>query len=139
MPRKQTQSKPKTSEPITQGKYWLPSDADWEGFVNLRLTDDDKAVFEVWYDSERSHIWQYLDDVMGEGMKVGLSFDRENKAYVCTLTGSGWSGGKTRLCLTTRASSLDEVLALSMFKHYQMLHEDWGNWRPKTSSSNVWG
>lgn len=137
MPRKKT-----TKLPVPQtehGKFYVPSDAEWGGFINIRLEDEDKAKFDLWWSEHRTDAWSAFDDMLGEGMKVSLAYDAENECYICSLTGNGWKDSVKRWCMTTRAGTMDEVIALAMWKHYVLSDGDWGDYAPKTGRKKSWG
>jgi len=120
MPRK-TKSVPALDTPdkvIKQGKFWLPNDAAWYGFINVSLTESDKSEFHAWCRENGQHVAPMVDDLVGEGMKYGLSYDRENSCYIVTLTGALISNSNMRACVTSRASTWAECDALAVWKHY---------------------
>lgn len=124
---------------VVQGKYWLPSDAPWGGFINVKLDEGQKDQFSTWFGQGEGLHFNMLDDALGDGLKVGFSYDRENECYITTLTGAGWEGCTDRYCLTSRAGTFDESVALSMYKHYIVCAGDWGDLRPRTGRKDSWG
>jgi hypothetical protein len=140
MPRKKSTPSVDTPEKvIEQGTYWLPNDARWGGFINIRLDDDQKEAFFAWDADNPSEGTKVLEDVMHEGMKVGLTYDRENQCYICTLIGALVSGSNERYCVTTRAATLQQVVQLTAWKHSQLALGDYGNFRPTTGTMMSWG
>jgi len=140
MPRKSkstiSQSK---KEEETQGKYWVHPDAEWGGFINVRLQDDAKSEFQHWLEVNNDSIYMVMDDLMGEGMKISLSWDKLNGCAIVTFTGAIDDDHMTRYIMTTRGATWFEALALSVWKHFVYLEADWGNYKPRTSQSSVWG
>jgi len=137
MPRK-SKSKDVQST-IEYGRFHVANDAQWGGFINIRVDDADKAAFELWYVDHRAEVIAALDDLMGEGMKVSLSYDHENECYICSFTGRGWLAGTSRWCMTTRAGTFDESIALALYKHFVMAEADWGDYLPSTGKKKNWG
>lgn len=125
--------------PVEQGKFWLPSDAEWGGFINIRLDDQQKDEFRTWEDTVSESVLPSLDDLLGEGIKFALSYDRENQCYIATLTGALVVGSNERYCVTTRAGGMFEVIALAMFKHYVLAKEDYGEYKPRSGRFDNWG
>jgi len=124
---------------VIQGVYWLPSDATWGGFINIRLQDDAKLAFNAWWETHPNESATILDDLLGEGAKFGVSYDRQNECYVSTLMGALVEGSNERYCVTTRAGSLSEVIALTVWKHAYYAKGDYGSFRPATSKLDSWG
>lgn len=140
MPRKKGSPSNQAKTPsAVQGIYWLPSDATWGGFINIRLPDDAKLAFNAWQEDRPLEGQQILDDVLGEGAKFGLSYDRENECYVATLIGALVEGSNERYCVTTRAGSLVEVVNLTAWKHAYYAKGDYSSYRPREQKLDTWG
>lgn len=140
MPAKRSPRKPKPEDTQRQNRtYHLDSDADWGGFINIRLTDDQKLEFSTWYEENVNQGGFILDDLLGQGMKVGFSYDDENQCYICTFTGALVRDSAERWCMTTRASTFAEVIALSCWKHVHLAHGEYGGFAPKRGNFPNWG
>lgn len=139
MARKKRTHEPEQSPQTAQGIYWLPSDAAWGGFVNIRLDDSQREAFGFWFGENASRVAQFLDEILGEGMKVGLSYDRENQCYIATFTGALVGNSNERYCATSRAGTLNECLGLAVWKHIFLTQGDYGNFRPANSTFMSWG
>lgn len=137
MARKRKSAPPADSSPV--GRYHIENTADWGGFINIRVNDDMRSVFTSWWGEHRTECWQALDDLMGEGMKVSLSYDNDNQCYSCAFTGRGWESSTKRWCMTTKAGTLDEVIALALWKHFELANGNWGDYRPDGTKKEVWG
>lgn len=131
----ETSSKPKE---VTQGKWWLSPDAPWGGFINIRVDEEQKEEFHVWCRDNPEQAWAHFDDALGQGMKSSLAYDRENECYIMTLTGALVEGSTERYCVTSRAGTLGDVIALSMWKHVELVHEKYGDLRANGRMNN-WG
>jgi len=112
---------------VKQGRWWCANDAPWLGFVNVSLSDSDKAEFLSWRVEHQGDVAAMMEDLVSEGMKYGIAYDRENECYICTLTGNLIEGSTTRACMTTRAGNWAEVDALAVWKHYVLLGENYGD------------
>lgn len=124
---------------IEQGIYWLPTEAKWGGFINISLDDDEKLSFHGWRDVNEGSGTVMLDDLLAEGIKFGISYDRENQCYISTLTGALVKGSNERYALTTRAGNMQEVVLLTMWKFVILAAGDCGSWSPKTGRLMNWG
>lgn len=119
--------------------FRLGDDAQWGGFVNIRLSDDDKANFSAWYGENAAQSGVILDELLAAGMKVSLSYDMANACYICSFTGRLMSFSDERFVMTTRAGTLNEVLALACWKHVCLVKGDYDRWLYKPSQAPNWG
>lgn len=134
---------PKTSKPVPspiEQPYYLPNEAPWGGFVNIRLSDEQREEFSSWYAANAAHFPSTFDDMLGSGLKATFSYDAEHECYILALQGAlmGSSPGD-RFVSTSRAGTLNEVIALSVWKHDVLCRGDYGNYRPKDSTFMKWG
>lgn len=135
MARKVKSSSPQVDTPdknVPQGKYWLPPEAKWGGFINIRLSDEQKEEFRVWLAEYGQHVAGYLDDALSEGIKFGAAADRENACFVVTFTGALVDGSNERYCCTSRNDTLNSAIALAVWKHEVLAGGDYGNFSPRT-------
>lgn len=135
MPRKTSTPKEALDTPannVPQGRFWLPNDAPWGGFVNIQLTDEQKAEFHAWLAENKQHVAGYLDDHLGDGIKFGASYDRQNEACVVTYAGALMGKSNHRYCVTSRAGTLDQAIALAVWKHEVLAQGDYGNYKPRS-------
>lgn len=140
MPRKTSGQKSSFPAPsLNKGVYWLPNDATWGGFINIRLPEDAKIAFNAWWQDNPHQANEILDDVLGAGAKFGLSYDAENQCYIATLGGRLLLSANERYVVTTRAGTLAEVVALAMWKHAFYAKGDYDSYRPRSQTMLSWG
>ena len=140
MPRKSS-STPKLDTPeqtVKQGIFWLPNDAPWGGFINVTITDAEKSEFHSWYDEHAGEVTAMLEDLLAEGMKYGVSYDRENECCVVTLTGGLVEKANLRCCVTSRAGTWRDADALAVWKHYILCAGNYGDLLT-TGRKRSWG
>lgn len=129
MPRKKSTS-PNLDTPaqnIEQGKWWVANDAPWYGFANVSLNEGDKEAFYAWLEENAADCPALLEDIVNEGMKYSCAYDRENECFLVTFTGCLVQGSTTRAATVTRAGTWREADALAVWKHYELLAEDYGS------------
>lgn len=129
MPRK-SKSIPDLDTPektVKQGIFWLPNDAPWGGFINVSLNEGDKAAFHLWYDQNADAVAHMLDDLLAEGMKYSVAYDRENECYITTLTGGLVQGANLRCAVTSRAGTWGDADALTVWKHFILCAGNYGD------------
>lgn len=137
-PRKK--SKPASPAYNPPDDYRLDNDAPWGGFINIRLDDEQKTAFFIWLEQNSAHYPALFDDMLGQGVKITIAYDLEHSAYILTSTGAlVGSDPKKRFASTSRAGSLNEAIALTVWKHFELTQGDYGNYRPKDSAFMSWG
>lgn len=102
-------------------------DDEWGGFVPLNLTEHDKEAFEDWWVENPAGVRQGLDNAIGTGLKFTVSYDGGNSCYIASLTGRPDGVGERAFtcCLSARAGTFDEAIALLVYKHSALLAEEW--------------
>lgn len=134
MPRKAKVSSvpPETKQP--NQPYLIPGDAPWGGFINIKLDEEQQAAFWEWSEEHGAHIAGYFDEIIGEGIKASFSYDAEHQCYICAVTGALVDAAPgSRFCSTSRAASMADVVALTVWKHAVLAEGDYGNYQPRTS------
>lgn len=133
MPRaKRNGSKASKPDVNASRVYYCAPDAPWGGYVNLRLVEEEREDFDNWAAEEAANLGGFLETALIDGLKLTVSYDAENSAYVATFTGAGCHGDKSRFCLTARSSVMTEAINLLCYKHYVLLDGDWGAYAPAT-------
>lgn len=139
MARKSKSPSSETPKKIEQGMYWLPNDAAWGGFINIKLDDEQKQTFFTWFADAGLAVHQLMDDLLGNGAKVTWNYDRENSCYLVAVTGALVSGSNERYCVNSRAGTLVECMGLAVWKHFYLADGDFGAFRPASGKLNNWG
>lgn len=105
----------------------IQKDDEWGGFVPYSISDDRKEPFQTWWAEDPVAVRQGIDDAVASGLKLTLTYDGSNQCYIASLTGRPDSLGERAFtcCLSARAGTFDEALALLIFKHVACLHTDW--------------
>lgn len=140
MARKAKTTQPPVTPPERRQQYWLDNEAPWGGFINIKIDDEQKAEFYGWLEANAAHYNAAFDDMLGDGLKASFSFDAAHDCYILSLQGAlvGSDPGK-RYVSTSRAGTLGEVVALTVWKHLELSKGDYGNYQPKDSSFMKWG
>lgn len=140
MPRKRS-STPSLDTPeksVQQGIYWLDNDAPWGGFINVSVNDAEKTAFHEWYDENTENVNPMLDELLAEGMKYGVAYDRENECYIVTFTGGLVEKANLRCCVTSRAGTWADCNALAVWKHFILCAGNYGDLL-STGRKRSWG
>lgn len=140
MARKSASQKASLENLQKKQPYHLENDAPWGGFLNIRLTDEQRDNFFVWYRDASVNVEAALDEMLGLGCKLTFAFDGEHDCYICSVTGGLVGENRShRYTSTSRASTYHEALALTVWKHYVLCEGDYGNYSPRTHEFMKWG
>jgi len=137
--RKKAPPAPPPEPELDNLSYTTTDDAEWGGFINIRLSDEQKAAYHLWATQSDGEVPNLFNDLLGWGMRVGFSYDRENECFICTLTGRLCQSSESRFVMTTRAGTFNEVLCLAMWKHYILARGDYDSFMPRKGNFPVWG
>jgi len=129
---KTTEKDPTVSKGVAKGRFWLPNDARWGGFINIRLSEEQTGEFHGWYAVNQQHVAGYLDDHLADGVKFGAAYDAENECVIVTYTGALVSKSNERYCVTSRAGTLSAAVALAVWKHEVLAQGDYGAYNVRT-------
>lgn len=140
MPRNPKRDSESTNQKQTNKKpNSKPDEVVWGGFINIKIDDETKGVFERFSTDPEVNIWRSVEDALATALKLGISWDSENQCFIATYVGAGVVGSNERYCLTARAGSMAEAVALLVFKDVIMCEQDWGRFKPRTGEVNNWG
>ena len=128
MPRSRKSPKNDAQSKVNStGKYFLDGDARWGGFINVKLDDEQKERFVLWRDSSPSEGFVLFNSIVDEGMRCTLTYDGTNESYTCSFTGKLVSNSNERYCVTSRAGTMYDVMALAAWKHSILLEGSYDN------------
>lgn len=137
MPRERKQTGKNARADVNANRpYYCASDAAWGGYVNLRVTEDERSDFDGWFIEEEANLSDMLAQAIVDGLKVSVSYDAENSSAIATFTGAGCIGDKARYVLTARNADWWSAIALLLYKHHVLLDADWGRFRPANGTAS---
>jgi hypothetical protein len=138
MPRGRAgKQQPAHVEPSWSGVRRIQKSDEWGGFAQVNLDESRREEFELWASEMGEGIYRELDDALGSGLKFTMAYDGKNECYIASLTGRPDSSGVRAFtcCLSARAGTFAEAIALLMYKHVALLHLDW--WDAVNTPSRV--
>lgn len=137
MPRARKQPNDKQKADVNKGRrYFAPPDAEWGGYINVRVDASERADFDGWQVAEQANISRMLEDAAIEGLKLSVSYDAANSAYVASFTGAGCLADDARYVLSARSGDFWEAVALLLYKHHVLLRGDWGAYMPSSQRAS---
>lgn len=106
----------------------------WKGFVNVELTDEQKAdAKRLLGDGER--LWDNLLSLVEENHKLTISHDDMRSAYNVSITCKARGNPNEGLTLTGRGGSFIAAAVSLWYKHDVVLQGVWG--RATTNTGNT--
>lgn len=134
MPRGKRSDNAQTTKAAAKTKT-KKSDMVWGGYLNLRLTEEQKDQFEQYMLERAAEVCDRTDELLVVGFKISITFDAENDSYIASLTGALLpSMPDTLFCATARAETLARSWLLLVFKHFEIADGDWDDYLPRTNS-----
>jgi len=105
---------------------------DWGGYLNMRLSPEQKKDFETWYREMGDDVWELFIQTLMEGMKVSFVYDPDNDTYTVSLMNSPrcTCGVNALYVLSAYAQDWRVAVALVLYKHYQSRGGDLGTLSP---------
>lgn len=122
-----------------QRTFHLAEGAEWGGFINIKLSEEQKEAFHAWHAGAGNEPALILDELLGAGMKVTLAYDRENECYICSYTGKLATFSSERFVTTTRAGTMSEVIALAVYKHAYIARGVYDDFMYTSKKAPNWG
>ena len=114
-------------QPAVGMKRKTQKEDQWGGFVQVTIDEAHKDEFEQWASETGPAIYRELTDALASGLKFTLSYDGQNQCYIASLTGRPDTDGNRAFtcCLSARAGTFEDAIAVLMYKHCSLLHYDW--------------
>jgi len=114
---------------------------DWGGFLNMRLSSEQKEEFTHWHRELGDDVWELFLQVLAQGMKFSLVYDADNDTYTASLTNSPRNpcGVSSLYVLSAYAQEWQTAVALVLFKHLYVLGGTWENYRPSRTIQDKFG
>lgn len=105
----------------------IQKDDEWGGFVQVSVDEAHREDFDLWASEMGPRVYDELDDALGSGLKFTLAYDGQNQCYIASLTGRPDIAGVRPFtcCLSARAGTFGDAIAVLMYKHVALLHSDW--------------
>jgi hypothetical protein len=110
----------------------------WLGFVEISLTDDDKAALSEMNIAD-GPLFDFVEEMVGDGYKVSFSEDTAHTCYIASATGQKLGNPNAGHSLSGRGPSIFGALACLAYKHVTLCKSgEWSAYAGSTTSSK-WG
>lgn len=85
------------------GSGGAKDDAEFRGYINLSLNDEEKLAWAAW--SVTADVWECLDAQVGQGVNIAVKRERGAGGYVASATQRDPSSPNAGLCVTARGKA----------------------------------
>lgn len=100
--------------------------AEWKGFVDRRLTDDELAALDEWK-PKPSEIWAEVDQLTQDGYRLTLTYNKRTKLSSCTIIDDNPTRKSGGYALSNADGDGALALKMAVFKHVHLLDRTWEN------------
>lgn len=115
----------------------LLQDREWKGFVNLKLNEEQKALFLSW-DVHDDDVWLLFTGLLTEGYKISSSYNGQNSTYNVLLTCNNPSSPNAGFGLSAYSPNWYNAVRLALFKHEVIFQGVWDLKKAQSPDDN-WG
>jgi len=111
--------------PVARGNNGrFNSASEWRGFVNVYLTDADKAKASTWY-TDINNVDRAVDAALRQGYRITLKMEGSQTTYSAFMTPADSQHENAGWGLSERAGDWWRALCRLMFIHAVCLQSDW--------------
>lgn len=106
---------------------------EWRGFVNVRMSSEEKAKFEAW-DVHDDEVWDMLAYLLGSGYKLTQTATEDGNGVQVSCTGTENHKTNMGYCVTAFAPTMYEAFRVLLFKVTVLMPDDWAELKASKSS-----
>lgn len=111
------------------GKVGGGYDAAFRGFINVNLSEDDKARFEAWFAS--ASFWEVLKGQVADGVSVSVKVNQRDGGFIASAQQRRADSPNAGLVVTARGREPDVALGRVVFILALLSHsERWEDVQP---------
>ena len=108
-------------------------DAKFRGYLNLNLTDEQKAQFPAWF--EGSSFWEMFNSFVEDGVNISVKWVAKEGCYLASGTQRREASPNAGLVVTARGRGADIALGRLAFVLTILSHtERWEDTQPMADS-----
>lgn len=120
-----SQDETKSTKPRNPRKGATIKKVVWQGFVECRLSDEDKEDFEHWFEANTLDPMRFLYDFVRDGFKVSLTPEVTKGSYTATITDNDPTSPQAGWALSAFGDSLEKAIMVLVYKHTVLLQDGW--------------
>lgn len=96
----------------------------WNGFINVSLTADQKEAYRAW-DIEDTDVWDGIAQYAVAGVKIQMSYNKQNDKFNCTGTGQPESGANSGYAISAFGNSPYNAARVWLYKVSAVVPDVW--------------
>lgn len=97
---------------------------EWKGFLDRRLAPDELEVLDQ-SKPKPSELWAAVDDIIQDGYRFMLSYNRQTKLASVTLSDDNSERKTAGYALSSSDVDGASALKMAVYKHMVLLERDW--------------
>lgn len=101
--------------------------------LNCKLSDEELQQFDAWISEKHFKFDNLVGETLLNDIKIGVSWDAYNDCFVASLTPKGERDSNNGMCLLSRATTWQEAIAMSIFKHVVIFGK--GKWSKRNENN----
>ena len=137
MPRSEEVAKGRSNARSKGGKpKKQPTQGEFH-FLNVNITEDMKKRVNAYWGSGND-VWEHVEQLVGGGYRVGLSFTGDTDTYTASVTNRDGPVEHRGGCLTARGGTAFAALARVVGLHYAVANEDWAEFGSQAQDYDTW-
>lgn len=105
-----------------------PKEFVWKGFVDVKLSDTDKANYATW-DIADDDVWDGIATYCEAGVKIAITYNKQNASFNCAGTGQQGAGENHGYCVVAHAKSPYEAARVWLYKVSALLGDIWSEYK----------
>ena len=102
----------------------VAKDGGLPAFVNVTLSQDDRVAMKT-LDQSVDGLVDWLELMARDGYRIGLSWNSERSAYICSVTARDTGTPNDGKCVTSFAPTVMQVVFVAWYKHVHILGAVW--------------
>lgn len=106
-------------------------------FVDLSLSEADKAAFEEWQTSQPP-LLTLLSEIADEGVKVSIGWNEKTQSFISSATNQRSTHPNYQCCYTSFAPSFEKALWLLVYK-FDLYCAGREQWTVRLAVKDEWG
>lgn len=115
--------------PVSSGGVATSYDAPFRGYINVQLSDAQKATYEQWCAS--ASYWETLEFSVADGINVSLKIEPKSGGYIASATQRRAGSPNAGLVVTARGKDASTALGRVIFILAILSHaERWEDIQP---------
>lgn len=130
MTRRIKDNEDKAQKPSPKSSAAKPTELEWGGFINLRLTELQKNDFKIWFTDNNDTVSDRVESLLIDGFKLSIAFNADNDTFSASVIGCLLVSSQKRYAVSAYAPNWWQAIALVIYKHFVIAEQKWDDFKP---------